>query len=143
MKHKMLRGLFKLMNTNSFQDLLINFKYDRKLALDFKTNAKLHDERFLTNSTFGQLFRQLKDTDSEFTMFASSEATVFSCKINELVEQDSFDENKPSQWQVIREIEQDLCSNRLPLLVRTRNGQLHSGRKRDCWILNPNVTEPN
>lgn len=58
----------------------------------------------------------------------------------EVVENDNdFDNN----WLgFVKELENDLCSDRLPLLIRTRNGQEKMGIKRDCWILNPRVNKP-
>ena len=38
-------------------------------------------------------------------------------------------------------IEDDLMSDQLPLLIRTPNGRNCKGQKRDCFILNPRVTE--
>lgn len=40
---------------------------------------------------------------------------------------------------VLRQIEKDLMSDKLPLLIRTPNGRNDAGQKRDCFILNPDV----
>lgn len=39
----------------------------------------------------------------------------------------------------MRAIEKDLMSDQLPLLIKTPNGRNHSGTKRDCYVLNPQM----
>ena len=46
-----------------------------------------------------------------------------------------------SYYFVDTKIEDDLMSDQLPLLIRTPNGRNCKGQKRDCFILNPRVTD--
>lgn len=43
---------------------------------------------------------------------------------------------------VFRKIEEELMSDQLPLFIKTPNGRHQAGTKRDCYIINPKMTNP-
>lgn len=88
---------------------------------------------FIRDSFFGQYFQQLSMRDSEFTCFQTSSGAT-NC---------DFGDSEYNQYAdfINRLVEQELMSDMVPLLIRTPNGQNKLGIKRDCWVLNPRVTQ--
>lgn len=71
--------------------------------------------------------------DSEFTCFQTSDKAT---------ENDFSDSDYNAEVGTLNRLaEQELMSDMVPLLVRTPNGQNKLGIKRDCWVLNPRVTQ--
>ena len=57
---------------------------------------------------------------------------------------DSTDTPEDEKYKFIwRTMERELMSEMIPLLIKTPNGRLRCGLKRDCFKLNPKATNPN
>jgi len=90
-----------------------------------------HDPRFINDSCFAWYMLAVQGKDPDFTGLASTERNF-----DYYVKPD----DKGYDW-LFEEIYTEFNSPENPLLIKTLNGQQKVGGKRDCFIVNPRMSD--
>jgi len=97
----------------------------------FRKTAVKEDPRFITESCFGQHLTAVQSMNAEFTGLAGHDRNF-----NYTV----YPDDKSYSW-LYEELMREINSPENPLLIRTLNNAQKIGCKRDCWIVNPRMTD--